>query len=210
VHASKMQHAQLPEDVLPGEASRAASLHLVPTDEEVSHMIIDVMVDGAVRRQPCAVAKVRRQPRRSLFSWSRTAGHVPWLPGTNNSPTLVLSRCTLFVDGLAPRYPYHPPSVPSSLPRRIERVRASIASPFTRPSPLFRRVGIRTFTFEACSSFTRITARRVAQPPKGGLCHEASTQSVTQPSRSSATRSIDNSLDGTFLHWCYAPSRRTE
>src|SRR5438874_1753067 len=31
-----------------------------------------------------------------------------------------------------------------------------------------------------------------------------------QPSCSSATRSIDNSLGGTFLHWCYAPSGRTE
>ena len=55
--------------------------------------------------------------------------------------------------------------------------------------------------FRGLLSFTRVTARWIAQPPKGGLCHEASTQSVTQPSRSSATRSIDNSLDGTFLHW---------
>ena len=45
---------------------------------------------------------------------------------------------------------------------------------------------------------------------QSGLCHEASAQSVTQPSRSSATRSIDNSPGGTFLHWCYAPSGRTE
>ena len=35
---------------------------------------------------------------------------------------------------------------------------------------------------------------------QGGLCHEASTLPVTRQSRSSATRSIDNSLDGTFLH----------
>lgn len=45
---------------------------------------------------------------------------------------------------------------------------------------------------------------------QGGLCHEASTQPVTRPSRSSATRPIDNYLGGTFLHWCYAPSGRTE
>jgi hypothetical protein len=45
-----MQHAQLSEDMFPGEASRTASLHLVPTDEEVSHVIIDVIVNGAVRR----------------------------------------------------------------------------------------------------------------------------------------------------------------
>src|SRR3954468_5445150 len=36
---------------------------------------------------------------------------------------------------------------------------------------------------------------------QGGLCHEASTRPVARPGRSSATRSIDNSLGGTFLHW---------
>src|SRR6516162_4362108 len=45
----------------------------------------------------------------------------------------------------------------------------SIASPSVRPSPLCRRVGIRDFTFEACSGFTRVTARRVAQPPKAAF-----------------------------------------
>ena len=109
--------------------------------------------------------------------------------------------CELQPKRVSPDYPYHPSNVPSPLPRRIERVRVSIASPFTRPSPLFRRVGIRTFTFEACSGFTRVSARWIAQPPKGGLCHEASTQPVARPSRSSATSSIDNSLDGFFLHW---------
>ncbi len=34
------------------------------------------------------------------------------------------------------------------------------------PSPLFRRVGVHHFTFEACSGFTRVTARRIAQSPK--------------------------------------------
>ena len=41
----------------------------------------------------------------------------------------------------------------------------SIASPLTRPSPFPRRVGIRIFTFEASSGFTRVTARWIAQPP---------------------------------------------
>ena len=35
-----------------------------------------------------------------------------------------------------------------------------------QPSPNGRRVGIRIVTFEACSGFTQITARRIAQPPK--------------------------------------------
>src|SRR3974390_3307351 len=35
-----------------------------------------------------------------------------------------------------------------------------------QPSPNGRRVGLRIVTFEACSGFTRVTARRIAQPPK--------------------------------------------
>ena len=35
----------------------------------------------------------------------------------------------------------------------------------TQPSPNGRRVGIRIVTFEACSGFTHVTARRIAQPP---------------------------------------------
>src|SRR5580693_2694765 len=35
-----------------------------------------------------------------------------------------------------------------------------------QPSPNGRRVGIRIVTFEACSGFTRVTARRIAQSPK--------------------------------------------
>ena len=70
---------------------------------------------------------------------------------------------------VSPDYPHHPSNVPCPLPRRIERVHASIASPLTRPSPLFRRVGIRIFTFEACSGFTHVTARWIAQPPKAAF-----------------------------------------
>src|ERR1700680_2998800 len=67
---------------------------------------------------------------------------------------------------VSPDYPNHLSNVPCPLPRRIERVRVSIASPLTRPSPNGRRVCIRIVTFEACSGFTHVTARRIAQPPK--------------------------------------------
>jgi len=53
----------------------------------------------------------------------------------------------------------------------------------TRPSPNGRRVGIRIVTFEACSGFTHVTARRIAQPPIGDLCHEAPAHAVTRISR---------------------------
>jgi hypothetical protein len=68
----------------------------------------------------------------------------------------------------------------------------SIASPLMQPSPIGRRVGIRIVTFEACSGFTHVTARRIAQPPYGDLCREAPTQPVTRPSCSLATGPIDN------------------
>ena len=59
MHASEVQHAEFSEDSVVGEPLRAATLHLVPTDEEVSHTIVDVIVDLAVRRQSSAVAEVR-------------------------------------------------------------------------------------------------------------------------------------------------------
>jgi len=56
-----------------------------------------------------------------------------------------------------------------------------------RPSPLFRWVSARDFTFEACSGFTRVAARRFADPPKVGLCPESFDRSVTLPGVSVAT-----------------------
>jgi hypothetical protein len=50
----------------------------------------------------------------------------------------------------------------------------SVSSLFARPSPVNRRVGIHDFTFEACSSFTRVTACKIARPPKGGLLFRGS------------------------------------
>jgi hypothetical protein len=39
-----------------------------------------------------------------------------------------------------------------------------------RPSPIFGRVGVHDCTFEACSGFTRVTARAIASLPEGDLC----------------------------------------
>src|SRR6202035_886801 len=72
----------------------------------------------------------------------------------------------LALDGSPPDYPNHLSDVPCPLPRRIKRVRVSIASPLMQPSPYGRRGGIRIVTFEACSGFTHVTAHRIAQPPK--------------------------------------------
>ena len=77
-----------------------------------------------------------------------------------------VEAATLATRRVSPDYPNHLSDVPCPLPRRIERVRVSIASPLMQPSPNGRRVGIRIVTFEACSGFTHVTARRIAQPPK--------------------------------------------
>src|SRR4051812_17297021 len=61
------------------------------------------------------------------------------------------------------------PACRAHYPGGSRRVHLSIASPLTRPSPLCRRVGIRTSTFEACSGFTHLTAPPIAPPPKATL-----------------------------------------
>src|SRR4051812_44106406 len=61
------------------------------------------------------------------------------------------------------------PTCRAQYPGGSRRVHVSIASPLTRPSPFPRRVGIRIFTFETCSGFTRVTARWIAQPPKAAF-----------------------------------------
>ena len=49
------------------------------------------------------------------------------------------------------------------------RVPARVSSLSVLPSPLSGRVGVHITTFEACSSFTRVTACRVAHPPFVGF-----------------------------------------
>jgi hypothetical protein len=44
--AGKSEHAELSEDASPGEATRAASIGLVPLDEEVPHAITDIAING--------------------------------------------------------------------------------------------------------------------------------------------------------------------
>ncbi len=151
--------------------------------------------------------EVRALPSPGVTRLQRYYDPVRLPPGP---PPEAASKLRTPTGRVSPDYPHCPSNVPCLIPRWTERVLASISSPSARPSPNLRRVGVHDFTFEACSGFTHITARWIAQPPESGLCHEASARPVTQPDRSSATRSIDNFLGGTFLHWQHAPSGRTE
>ena len=68
---------------------------------------------------------------------------------------------------------FHLPCMPTPLPRR-KRAGASVAlfPASQRPSPFLRRVGFRDTLFEACSAFTRVPARMVAEPPEAALLPE--------------------------------------
>src|SRR5271157_4027729 len=77
-------------------------------------------------------------------------------------------------------------------PRQCKDIQSS---PSTRPSPLFRRVGIHIFTFEACSGFTHVTARWIAQPPKRRPLSRGSDP-ASHPARPLVSYQINRQLSG--------------
>ena len=79
-----------------------------------------------------------------------------------------------------------------------------------RPSPNLRRVGIRDFTFEACSGFTHVTAHWIAQPPKAAFVTRLQPSRLPDQAARQLPDLTDNCLGGSSFHWCYAPSGRTE
>ena len=78
--------------------------------------------------------------------------------------------CDLRPERASPDYPDHLSNVPCPLPP-VDRsgcmCRLLLRS--TRPSPTVRRVGIHNISFEVCSGFTRVTARRIARPPEAAF-----------------------------------------
>jgi len=80
-------------------------------------------------------------------------------------------------------------------------VRTSIASPPVLPSPYRWRVGIRIFTFEACSGFTHVAAHWLAQPPKATFvtrlqCGQLPNHPARQLPDLSTTIWVDSSSTG--------------
>ena len=129
----------------------------------------------------------------------------PALPGLNALTTLSDFRsahqATLMLKARAPsrtdlpRLPGSPfqRAVPTT-PVDRDGCKCRLLPHPTRPSPLFRRVGIHDFTFEACSGFTRVTARRIAQPPKAAVV--ARLRSAGHPDKSLASYQINRQLSG--------------
>jgi hypothetical protein len=69
------------------------------------------------------------------------------------------------------------------------------------PSPFLRRVGVHHFTFEACSGFTRVTAYRIAQPPKAAFVTRLRSRRLPIQTARQLPGPTDNFLGGSFLHW---------
>ena len=122
----------------------------------------------------------------SALSWQPwSANHQTSTPEHRKSLFRFLTRPPLrprspIPTGL-PRYPEHLSDVPSPIPRRAKLGGQMVSSAqLPQPSPFCRRVGVRVFTFEACSAFTHIMARTDRSTAHGGLYHGASVQPVTR------------------------------
>src|SRR3954469_23029286 len=118
----------------------------------------------------------RLPPKRTRSKGPFLRQHDPASPVVWPSPTPVRPAACATVGLPAPSRDGSPPMTRTTFPTcrapypgGSRRAPVSIASPLTRPSPFPRRVGIRIFTFEAFSGFTRVTARWIAQPPKAAV-----------------------------------------
>ena len=99
-----------------------------------------------------------------------------------------------------PRYPDHLSGVPCPLPRRIETGACVDCFPAHAAFPVLQAGRHPHLYFRGLLRLYSRYGPSDRSTAQGGLCHEASIQSVTRPNRSSATRAIDNSLGGTLLH----------
>ena len=131
-------------------------------------------------------------------------------PGPRTAVCLALARCGVASGIHEPRRRHGcpPPGRPSAACRSRSRSpsHAADGSAGCTHHPMVRRCRgsespVHDFTFEACSGFTRVTACRIARPPKGGLCHEASAARLPDQAARQLPDPTDNFLDGYFLHW---------
>ncbi len=159
----------------------------------------------------CSQAHRQSPPPRLLQKHTRSQG--PFLRRHYPAST-VLRPCPTPTQTVSPKETSRPlPSSAVDLPRLPEPPfqRAVPTTPadqdggscrllarLARPSPFCRRVGVRDFTFEACSGFTLVTARRIAQPPKAAFVTGLRSLPETACQLPDL---IDNYPCGSFLHW---------
>ncbi len=82
-----------------------------------------------------------------------------------------------------------------------QRSPAPGSSPSNRPSPLICRVGVHIVTFEACSSFTRVTACKVARPPKVDFVARLQPDPLPDLTARQLSNLTNNCSSGSSPHW---------
>ena len=87
--------------------------------------------------------------------------------------------------------------------RRLSLWRAPApgSSPSVPPSPVFGRVGVHIAAFEACSSFTRVTARQIARPPCVDFVARFRSARLPAPTARQLSNLTINCSCGSFPHW---------
>ena len=171
--------------------------HLVPPSQKVPYPLFDVLAERPIR--PC-----RRTPQFEVC-----------FPA---SQLLIQPVPPLFLATFATPRPSRASPTDARLPfwhavrttpvdrmgaRRLSLRRAPApgSSPSVRPSPILRRVGVHIAAFEACSSFTRVTACQVARPP----CVDFVARFRPAPFPGLAARQLSNLTincsSGSFPHW---------
>ena len=145
----------------------------------------------------------RRYPASSVVWPSPTPRLAAALSGDVRSRDLRQSRAS-------PTDPDRLPCMPCSLPRwtgtgarRLLSWRAPAPGPSlsVQPSPQYRRASIRIFTFQACSSFTRVTACKVAHPPCLGFIARLRPDRFPGSDARKLPSPAGNRLGGSFPHW---------
>ena len=77
----------------------------------------------------------------------------------------------------------------------------SVTSRWVQPSLMLWQVGVHDFTFEACSSFTRVTACKIAHPPFAGFIARLRPNRFPGLDARKLSSPTNNYLSGSFPHW---------
>src|SRR5215207_3558760 len=136
--------------------------------------------------------------------------HDPVRLPSRAAATCDVEDATSAPDGYPPITRNTLPTCRAHYPGGPKWVRASVASPSHAAFPVIQAGRRPHLTFEACSGFTRVTARQIARPPKAAFVTRLQPDGSPHQAARQLPELTDNSPGGTFLHWCSAPSGRTE
>jgi len=124
------------------------------------------------------VGAVKEVHRHLCRGYTDTARRYPTSTLQRPCPTPAVAAVQSGVGGAPLLTTNHPSDVLCLLPRRIKRVRVSIASPFAQLSQNGRRAGIRIDTFEMLLRLYSRYGPSDRSATQGDLCHEASSRLI--------------------------------